>query len=65
MIETRAIQERDHRGILAVAEALPEWFDGDARGRAIPADIRHQNGFVALSRGKVVGFIILFFQRAG
>jgi hypothetical protein len=48
MIETRAIQERDHRGILAVAEALPEWFDGDA-----------------LSRGKVVGFIILFFQRAG
>lgn len=61
MIETRAIQEKDHRDILAVAEALPEWFDSDARGRAIPADLRHQHGFVALSEGKIVGFITLFF----
>ncbi|MBI4558669.1 MAG: GNAT family N-acetyltransferase [Candidatus Hydrogenedentes bacterium] len=59
-IETRPIQEQDYREILAVAEALPEWFDADARGRAIPADLRHQHGFVALSGGQVVGFITLF-----
>jgi GNAT superfamily N-acetyltransferase len=61
MIETPPIEGRDYTGILAVAEALPDWFDEDARGRAIPADIRHQNGFVALSQGKIVGFITLFF----
>jgi GNAT superfamily N-acetyltransferase len=61
MIETRPIQEQDHPGILALAEALPEWFDSDARGRAIPADLRHQDGFVALSGGEIVGFITLFF----
>jgi GNAT superfamily N-acetyltransferase len=61
MIETRPIQEPDHPCILAVAEALPEWFDADARGRAIPADLRHQDGFVALSKGEIVGFITLFF----
>lgn len=61
MIETRPIQKRDHPGILAVAEALPEWFDSDACGRSIPADLRHQDGFVAISDGEVVGFITLFF----
>ena len=60
MITTRPMEDQDHPGILAVAEALPEWFDKDARGRAIPADIRHQHGFVALSQGEVVGFITLF-----
>ncbi len=59
-IETRPIQEQDHPGILAVAEALTGWFDDDARQRAIPADLRHQDGFVALSEGAVVGFITLF-----
>ncbi|KKM81950.1 hypothetical protein LCGC14_1324590 [marine sediment metagenome] len=59
-IETRPIQQQDHPAILAVAEALPEWFDEDARGRAIPTDLRHQDGFVALSEGKIVGFITLF-----
>ena len=60
MIETRPIQEQDHADILAVAEALPEWFDSDARGRAMPADLRHQDGFVALSDGQIVGFITTF-----
>lgn len=55
------MQEQDHPDILAVAEALPEWFDSDARGRAIPADLRHQEGFVALLDGEIVGFITLFF----
>ena len=60
IIETRPIEEHDHPGILAVAESLPEWFDEDARGRAIPCDLRHQDGFVSLSQGKIVGFITLF-----
>lgn len=60
MIETRPIQEKDHAEILAVAEALSEWFDSDARGRAMPADLRHQDGFVALADGQVVGFITTF-----
>ena len=66
LIETRAIRESDDRSILAVAEALPAWFDEDARGRAIPADLRHQDGFVALADGEVVGFITLkrFRERA-
>lgn len=50
----------DHAGVLAVAESLPEWFDVDARGRAIPSDLRHQDGFVAISDGQVVGFILLY-----
>jgi GNAT superfamily N-acetyltransferase len=61
MIETRPMQEQDHPAILAVAETLPEWFDADSRGRAIPTDLRHQDGFVALSDGKIIGFVTLFF----
>ena len=60
MIDIRSIQEDDHAEILAVAEALSEWFDEDARGRAMPADLRHQEGFVALADGRVVGFITTF-----
>ena len=60
-IKVRPTQEQDHPAILAVAEALPEWFDADARGRSIPTDLRHQEGFVALSDGEIVGFITLFF----
>ncbi len=59
-IETRLIEEKDHLGILKIAEELPDWFDEDARKRAIPADLRHQSGFVALSEGQIVGFITLF-----
>jgi GNAT superfamily N-acetyltransferase len=61
MIKTRPIREQDHAAIVEVAEALPDWFDADARGRAIPTDLRHQHGFVALSDGKIVGFVTLFF----
>ena len=61
MIETRPLQEQDRIGILALTEALPEWFNADARTRAIPTDLLHQHGFVALSDGEIVGFITLFF----
>ena len=60
-IETRTIQEQDHRGILAVVEALSDWFKPAARGRAIPTDLRHQYGIVAVSEGKIIGFISRFF----
>ena len=60
MPEVRAMSSDDLPGILAVAGSLPDWFDEDARTRAIPADIRHQNGFVASEDGEVVGFITLF-----
>ncbi len=56
MIEMQPIQEKDHPAILAVAETLSEWFDADARGRAIPMDLRHQEGFViAAGKGSAPG----------
>lgn len=60
MIEIRPMEPDDHSDILAVAETLLEWFDVDARGRAIPTDLQHQDGFVALLDSKLVGFITLF-----
>jgi len=60
MIETRPLQETDYAAVLAVAEALPDWFDADARERAIPIDLKLQHGFVALCDGIVAGFITLF-----
>lgn len=59
-MDIRPTRPEDHPGILALVEALPEWFDADARGRAIPVDIRHQDGFVALRDAEVIGFITLF-----
>ena len=47
-------------GILAVAEDLPEWFDETARTKSIPIDIRHQEGFVAVSAQRVIGFVTLY-----
>jgi len=60
MVETRRIQEEDYSGILRVVEALPDWFDSDARNRSIPIDLKHQDGFIALFNGEIVGFITLF-----
>jgi len=48
------------KGAIAVAESLPAWFDADSRRRAIPIDLRHQDGFVALDGEQVIGFITLF-----
>jgi GNAT superfamily N-acetyltransferase len=59
-VDIRCMEAADHAGVLGVAEALPEWFDPDARRRAIPIDIRHQRGFVAVANGQVLGFITLF-----
>ncbi len=42
-----------------MVEALKPWFDPIARKRAIPVDIRHQEGYVAVQDGRVVGFITM------
>ncbi len=60
MIRFGKAEADDLAGILDVAENLPEWFDEDARGRAIPIDIKYQTSFVALKKDKIVGFITLF-----
>lgn len=54
------MEERHHSGILAVAQDLPEWFDESARENSIPIDIRYQEGFVAVSAQRVVGFVTLY-----
>ncbi len=46
--------------MVAVAQALPEWFDEGARTRAIPVDLRFQDGFVAEEGGRLLGFITLY-----
>jgi GNAT superfamily N-acetyltransferase len=60
MVETRQIREEDYQGIVRVADALPDWFDSDARERSIPIDLKHHDGFIAVADGKIVGFITLF-----
>jgi len=52
--------DADHSAVLAVATGLAEWFDEHARTIAIPADLRHQRGYVAESDGRVIGFITLY-----
>jgi len=51
------MQGRHHRGIIALAEALPDWFDEDARKRSIPIDIRIHRGFAALEQDRLIGFV--------
>lgn len=43
-----------------MVESLPEWFDETARSRSIPIDIQHQDGFVAVFRGQVTGFVTFY-----
>jgi ribosomal protein S18 acetylase RimI-like enzyme len=55
----RVLVEADHSDVIEVVAGLPDWFDETAI-ISIPIDIRHQRGFVAERRGKVVGFITLY-----
>lgn len=48
--------------VMAIAKALPAWFDADARIRAMPVDIRYQDGFVADIGGEIVGFISFYIS---
>jgi GNAT superfamily N-acetyltransferase len=56
MIRIRSTCEGDRQGILDLVASLPEWFAGDPSDRAIPIDIRFNDGFVAERDGTVVGF---------
>ena len=60
LIQILPLEEQYHSGILAVVEDLPEWFDETARTKSIPIDMRHQEGFVAVSGQRVVGFVTLY-----
>lgn len=60
MTTVRDMTDQDHPTVLAIAGRLPEWFDERAIGTAIPLDIRHHVGYVAESRGQIVGFITLY-----
>lgn len=60
-IKIRVAKKEDHREILAITDALHQWFDEDARNRAIPLDLLNQHVAVASLRGEVIGFITLFF----
>lgn len=52
------MQPKHYNGIIKVAKALhPGWFDKNAIGWEIPANIRIHRGFVAVEKGRVVGFI--------
>ena len=57
--ELQSLTPEFFTGVIEVAQALPEWFDGDARNRAIPIDVRFQKGNVALQEQRVIGFILL------
>jgi GNAT superfamily N-acetyltransferase len=46
--------------VLQIIEALPDWFDFDARSRAIPIDLQFQKVYVADDGDQIVGFITLF-----
>lgn len=60
LTQIQPLDEKHLSGILAVAEDLPEWFDETARTKSIPVDIRYQEGFVAVSAQRVVGFVTLY-----
>ena len=59
----RQLKPDDHRAVIEIAEALPEWFDEVARKKSIPIDLRHQDSFVAVDAGIVVGFITLYVSQ--
>jgi GNAT superfamily N-acetyltransferase len=59
-IEIRVMTKNDADAVLTIAEALSEWFDEDARLRALPLDLRFQDGFVAAEADDIMGFITLY-----
>lgn len=51
----------EHREqIIQIIEALPDWFDFDARTRAMPIDLQFQEVYVAEVGAQIVGFITLY-----
>ncbi|MBW6467016.1 MAG: GNAT family N-acetyltransferase [Brevefilum sp.] len=46
--------------VFQIIEALPDWFDIDARTRAMPIDLQFQKVYVAVNGDEIVGFITLY-----
>ena len=56
----RELTSDDQAQVIQVAESLPEWFDEAARRQSIPIDVKHQEGFVAVHDGTIVGFVTMY-----
>lgn len=59
-VRVREMRAEDHAHILNMVESLTEWFDEHARKTAIPMDLKHQRGIVAVIDGQVAGFATLY-----
>jgi ribosomal protein S18 acetylase RimI-like enzyme len=55
--QVRAKRDRDAAGVVAVAEALPGWFNAEGMA-SIRRDAATQTGAVAEQEGEVVGFAL-------
>ena len=55
-LRVREMVSADRDAVLALVAGLPEWFDEHARTVAMPIDLLHQKGGVAVEGGKLVGF---------
>lgn len=60
MLTIRPMTQDDTLGVIKIARSLPEWFNDDSINRAIPVDLRFQDGFVAEEGGRHLGFITLY-----
>ncbi len=60
MVTVRDMTGADHAAVVDIIETLVGWFDETARHHAIPIDLKHQTGFVAVEDDRPVGFITLY-----
>ena len=58
----RQFTNADRDAVVQIADDLPEWFNADARERAIPIDVMHQQCYIAFDNDLAVGFITLFVE---
>jgi ribosomal protein S18 acetylase RimI-like enzyme len=59
-MDIKIITPADFDSVVAIAQALPEWFDDSARNHQIPIDVKHHDGFIAFINGIPVGFVTLY-----
>ena len=59
-MKIEALSSAFHADVMDVVNELTLWFDEDARLRALPIDLKFQDGFVALDDGRVLGYATFF-----